>query len=63
MSARRLAVACCRLGSVGMGRPSWKGHRAKDHWTVPAPKTRAEGEVEGGVEVGVVEDEPGRVVL
>ena len=40
MSAKRLTVACCMVGSAGLPLgllPS----RPQVHWTVPAPKTRA----------------------
>ena len=41
MSASRLTVACCILGSAAELPRSWTASRPHAHWIVPAPKTRA----------------------
>src|SRR4051812_13533975 len=41
MSASRFTVACCMSRSTGVPEKSWSASRPQDHWTVPAPKTRA----------------------
>src|SRR5262249_58590171 len=41
MSARRLTVACCMLGSVGGPAKSCWSSRPQGHWMVPAEKTSA----------------------
>ena len=41
MSASRLTVACCMLAFAAALPRSWLASRPHDHWTVPAPNTRA----------------------
>ena len=41
MSANRLTVACCMLVLAAALPRSWLASSPHDHWTVPAPKTRA----------------------
>jgi hypothetical protein len=41
MSARRLSVACCMRTSAAPLPRSWFESSPHDHWTVPAPNTRA----------------------
>ena len=41
MSANRLTVACFIRASAAVLPRSWLASRPQDHWTVPAPKTRA----------------------
>ena len=41
MSANRLTVACCMLVLAAALPRSWLASSPHDHWTVPAPNTRA----------------------